>query len=54
MSDQMLTSTNNIGIKIYQPTTSEELRLVHQFIPEQAQEIAYLYHQGVHFQAFIN
>lgn len=45
---------NNIGIKIYQQDTSYgKLRLAHQFIPKHATEIAYLYHEGNHFQAFI-
>ena len=45
---------NNIGLKIFQPTREGSLRLAHQFIPEDAREIAYLYHHGVHFQALVS
>jgi hypothetical protein len=44
---------NNIGIHIYQSNRNGTLRLAHQYIPEAATEIAYLYHQGAHFQALI-
>jgi len=45
---------NKIGLKIFQPTREGSLRLAHQFIPEDAREIAYLYHQGFHFQALVS
>ncbi|ACE06259.1 hypothetical protein Aasi_0892 [Candidatus Amoebophilus asiaticus 5a2] len=43
---------NNLGIKIYQPENGG-LRLAHQFIPENATQIVYLYHEGNHFQTLI-
>lgn len=33
---------------IFQPNKESSLRLVHQFIPQEAIEIVYLYHQGFH------
>ena len=44
---------NQIGIKIYQPAEEGVLRLIHQYVPENANEIVYLYHSGVHFQALV-
>lgn len=44
---------NNIGIKIYRKGRGETLGLVHQYIPSDAKKVAYLYHEGVHFQALI-
>lgn len=44
---------NNLGIKVYQPTGKESLRLAHQYIPQGATEVVYIYHEGVHFQALI-
>jgi hypothetical protein len=42
-------------IKIGKHALREEdsLHLVHQFIPTNATQIAYVYHQGYHFQALI-
>jgi len=48
---------NNLGIRIFQinPKMKDELRLLHQFIPQGAAEIAYVYYEyeGAHFQALI-
>lgn len=41
----------NIGIMIFSPTEDGTLNLVHQFVPENATAIKYIYHTGVHFQA---
>ncbi len=43
---------NTIGIKIYRKY-SQGLRLTHCYIPENAKEVAYIYHEGVHFQALL-
>ncbi|AIK96311.1 NB-ARC domain-containing protein [Candidatus Odyssella acanthamoebae] len=44
---------NNFGLKIYEPDGEKGLRLTHQFIPHNATEVVYLYHEGVHFQVLI-
>lgn len=44
---------NNLGIKVYQPFPEDSLRLVHQYIPQDAEELVYIYHSGVHFQALV-
>ncbi|MDP1724433.1 MAG: hypothetical protein Q8L85_06995 [Alphaproteobacteria bacterium] len=44
---------NDIGIKIFTPHQEEGLTLIHEYIPENATEVAYIYHQGVHFQALV-
>ena len=44
---------NNLGIKLYNPDKHGGLRLAHQYIPQDAKEVAYLYHKGVHFQALV-
>ena len=44
---------NKIGIKVFQPNAIGALRLIHQYIPEGAQELAYLYHKDLHFQALV-
>lgn len=44
---------NDIGIKIYQPSPDGTLRLAHEYIPQNAKEVAYVYHEGVHFQTFV-
>ncbi|ACE06009.1 hypothetical protein Aasi_0608 [Candidatus Amoebophilus asiaticus 5a2] len=43
---------NNLGIKIYQPD-NRILHLTHQFTPQNATKIVYLYHSGIHFQTLI-
>ena len=43
---------NNVGIKIYQPV-ERGLRLIHTFVPVNAQKIIYLYLADHHFQTFI-
>ena len=43
----------NIGIKIVTPNEDGGLTLIHEYIPENATEVAYIYHQGVHFQALL-
>ncbi|MDP1975862.1 MAG: hypothetical protein Q8K37_07835, partial [Alphaproteobacteria bacterium] len=45
---------NEIGIKIFTPHQEEGLTLIHEYIPENATEVAYIYHQDVHFQALIH
>ncbi|MHB9148137.1 MAG: lipase family protein [Candidatus Amoebophilus sp.] len=55
---------NNLGIKVYRPVQAKDsdgnvrimkgkLDLIHEFIPENATRIVYLYHSGVHFQTLI-
>ncbi|AIL12680.1 hypothetical protein IM40_02725 [Candidatus Paracaedimonas acanthamoebae] len=44
---------NKIALRIYQPTPDGKLHLAHQYIPNGATQIAYLYHQGIHFQVLI-
>lgn len=45
---------NHFGLKIYQKNTdSDTLSLLHEYMPENATKIAYLYHEGVHFQALL-
>lgn len=48
---------NNLGIKIYRLNGDQLLHLTHQFIPEEATEVVYIYHEGNHerghFQALI-
>lgn len=44
---------NNIGIKIFTPNQDGVLGLIHEYIPQDATEISYIYHQGIHFQALL-
>ncbi|MDP1974839.1 MAG: hypothetical protein Q8K37_02595, partial [Alphaproteobacteria bacterium] len=43
----------NIGIKIVAPNEDGVLMLIHEYIPQNAAEIAYIYHLGPHFQALL-
>jgi uncharacterized protein YerC len=43
----------NIGIKIYTPNEDGVLMLIHEYIPQDTTEIAYIYHQDLHFQALL-
>ncbi|MDP3533533.1 MAG: hypothetical protein Q8S31_09650 [Alphaproteobacteria bacterium] len=43
----------NIGIKIVTPNEDGILMLIHEYIPQNAAEIAYIYRQGLHFQALL-
>ena len=43
---------NRLGIRIYAPDKGH-LRLMHNYIPANATEVAYVYHEGPHFQALI-
>lgn len=46
---------SNIGIEIYTPNATDQgsLRLTHAYIPPNADKVAYLFHQGTHFQALL-
>lgn len=47
-----LATVFHFGIKIYQPR-NDDLHLAHAFVPQDATEIVYVYHEGFHFQALI-
>jgi hypothetical protein len=44
---------NEIGIKIFTPNEDGVLMLIHEYVPQNATEIAYIYHQGFHFQTLV-
>lgn len=45
---------NNLGLRIYRPKiNTQDLLLVHEYIPENATSVAFLYHEGIHFQKLI-
>ena len=45
---------NKLGIVVYRDTEDMEyLEILHQFIPQNATKVVYLYHSGVHFQTFV-
>lgn len=44
---------NNIGIKVFTPNQDGGVILIHAYIPQNAIEISYIYHQGFHFQALV-
>lgn len=44
---------NNIGIKIYHQGDDLELDLYHEYIPIDATEVVYIFHEGSHFQGLI-
>lgn len=45
--------TDDSGVTIYRPDKSKPLHLTHKFIPEEATEVVYVYHEGDHFEALI-